>query len=128
MDNWQEVVPNPVDSKTWDREGVVQGTYTQKREHVGQNDSTLYILKTKTEDISIWGSAVLDDRFAQIPIGSEVRVTGLGKTKSEKSGREYYDYKVEFRPAPFVEAGVKSSNVVSTEEPVDEVNIEDIPF
>ena len=103
--NWEEV--NPATQDTWDfrNQPTIQGIYTGKREKVGPNDSNLYALEVKGEKIGVWGSTVLDTHFDQIPIGSEVRIEYLGKAKAEKSGREYHDFKVLKRPAPFKEVG-----------------------
>lgn len=127
---WKEVTEE-INDNVWDREGTVQGVYTQKKTNVGPNDSTMYVLKNKDGNVSVWGSAVLDARFEQIPLGAEVRIESLGKETSEKTGRSYYNYKVEFRAVPFEEVGDKSepkaSDKPSKDEPED-VNLADIPF
>jgi hypothetical protein len=65
---------------------------------VGKNESTVYEIRTaKGELLSMWGSALLDGKFAQVPMGSEVRVTCLGMTQPKTAkGRPYMNFKVEY--------------------------------
>ena len=100
MADWQEVGGG--ESEMWNREGSIEGVYTNSRSNVGPNDSMVYTLKTKDGDVGVWGSTVLDSKFEQIAKGSEVRITSLGKAKSQR-GIEYYDYKVEVKPNEDVE-------------------------
>lgn len=90
---------------------AVHGYYVGKREGVGQNDSTVYeILTMDKQKVSFWGSDLLDGKFAEIPLNSEVRVTCLGTQQPKTpAGRPYLGFKVEYdkdskRPADFVEA------------------------
>ncbi len=83
---------------TWDanEQKVIFGTYKHSKSNVGPNDSMVYIVKEddKDEDTSIWGSTVLDTKFADVPLGSRVQVTYLGKTDGKRG--QYKDYKVVF--------------------------------
>lgn len=96
-DEWQEAGSG--DSITWDKEKPLTGTYTAKKENVGPNESNVYQIQVKDETYSVWGSTVLDTKFAEIPVGSEVKVEALGVAKSPKTGREYNDFKVMYKPA-----------------------------
>ena len=91
-EQWKEV--NAESSITWDKKAPVQGLLIEKKEHVGDNDSSLYIIETADGNVSVWGSAVLDNKFSLIKVGSEVKVEFDGKKKNPKNGREYNDYKV----------------------------------
>lgn len=89
---------------------MVQGFYVNKRENVGQNESSVYELKlVNGELVSFWGSDLLDGKFKEIPLGSEVRVTylGISQPKTPK-GRAYANFKVEYDAtsrAPMTEVG-----------------------
>lgn len=114
-DKWVEVTVD-TDSIVWDRKKAIEGVYTSVKEKVGPNESMLYTLKTKDGDVSVWGSTVLDTKFAQIKIGSKVMIEPLGITKSEKTGRNYQDFRVFFIPPTYQEID---------DEPI---NIDDVPF
>jgi len=101
-------------NEMWNGEGSVQGIYVSKKEDVGQNKSNIYnIRKADKALVGIWGSTVLDGRFSEIEIGSEVKVTALGE-KESKTGKTYKDYTVEYR------------EVEKSEE--DKIDIKDIKF
>lgn len=127
---WKEALADDGSGEVWNREGTIQGIYARKRTDVGPNSSNLYTLKnSKGTEVGVWGSAVLDSRMAQIPIGSEVKIQSLGKTTSEKTGRSYYDYKVLWREVPFTEVSEKPKDTVATEKEVeDDIDLSSIPF
>lgn len=133
MSDWQEVKESVNENPAWNRQGTVQGVYVQKKTNLGPNNSNMYMLKNGEETTGVWGSAVLDARFDQIPLGAEVRITSMGEKTSEKTKRTYQDYKVEFRPVPFQEAGEKpaskpDSDVVIEDLGDEPVNLDEIPF
>lgn len=101
MADWQEVGGGD-SSDMWNREGSIEGVYINSKSNVGPNNSMVYTIRTKDGDVGVWGSTVLDSKFEQISTGSEVRVTSLGKQKSQR-GTEYHDYKVEVKPNEGVE-------------------------
>lgn len=83
--------------EAWDGKEPIQGVYLAMKTNVGKNKSNMYVLKTEDGQIGVWGSAVLDSKFEQIEKGSEVRVEFIGLAES-KSGNEYKDYKVQYKP------------------------------
>jgi len=83
----------------WDETKPIKGKYTHKKEGVGVHSSNVYIIQTETDTFSVWGSTVLDTKFQEIPIGSDVYIEFLGKTKG-KTGTEYKDYKVLYKVNP----------------------------
>lgn len=97
--DWQEA-GNSGDSITWDKEGTLIGTYKRMKTDVGANGSNLYELQVEDETYAVWGSAVLDNKFEQIPVGSMVKIESLGKQLNPKTNREYNDFKVLFKPVP----------------------------
>lgn len=84
----------------WDRKEPVQGVFVDMKTDVGPNKSNMYTLKTKDGEVDVWGSTVLDSKFEQVPRGAEVRIEFLGMAEG-KSGKEYADYKFQYREVPF---------------------------
>lgn len=116
-ENWIEVGT----ADAWSGEGEIQGIYVSKNENVGANESTMYMLKTKDGLVGVWDTTVIHSKMSQIPIGSEVLVKSVGKKKG-KNGREYKDYVIMYRPAPFEE-------VKTNDEPLPpEQGEEEMPF
>ena len=76
----------------------MQGLYVEKKDCLGPNSSTIYTLEVpNVGKVGVWGSQVLDARMAQVPVGSEVRITFLGTQNPKSSGRKpWRNYKVEF--------------------------------
>lgn len=97
-DDWTEIGGGS-DGETWNREGSISGQYISKQQHVGQNDSNMYTLKTDNGNIGVWGSTVLDSKFESVTVGSLVKIEALGKP----AGKNYYDYKVFTKAGPTVE-------------------------
>lgn len=83
---------------TWDKKDPIQGLYVAKKINVGSHNSNMYMIKVDGEQVGVWGSAVLDGRFEEIPVGSEVRIEHLGEVTG-RNGTKYVDYKVQYRPA-----------------------------
>lgn len=81
---------------------AIQGYKVGLRENVGLNGSSMHEFKLtqgehKGELVSIWGSALLDERLEIVPMGAETRITFLGIRDPKKpGGRQYMDFKVEF--------------------------------
>ena len=107
--DWQEVNPDTQDMWDFRNQSTIQGLYVAKKENVGENKSNIYVLNVANEKVGVWGSVVLDSRFEQIAIGSEVKIEYLGKVESESGGRAYHNFKVFRRPAPFEEVQGKSN-------------------
>ncbi|TAL21831.1 MAG: hypothetical protein EPN94_12160 [Nitrospirae bacterium] len=100
----------------WDEEtqNEIEGVYVSAKDNVGTNNSTIYTLRTKDGEKSLWGSTLLDDRFNGIALGEEVKIVFLGKQKTKDGGRAYKNFDVYHRPA------TKPDNR--------EIKVEDIPF
>jgi len=86
------------DGAVWDRENPIEGELIRAQENVGPNASWLYTLLTEKGEIGVWGSTVLDSRLQELSVGDQVRIEPLGKVKSPKTGREYMDYLVQYKP------------------------------
>jgi len=79
---------------------VLEGLYTAKEEHVGQNDSSMYYFELlKNHDIlQLWGSTVLDQRMIPVKIGQQVRITYEGLGEKGKGGKQAPKlWKVEYK-------------------------------
>ncbi len=99
MSDWTEA--GNAGGESWKPENAgdtIMGTYKSKKENVGVNNSNIYmILIDGAEDpTSVWGSTVLDTKFQEIPLGSEVKIEYLGKVKS-KAPQPYKDFKVLYK-------------------------------
>ena len=102
---WQEV--GSMTDSEWDRKKEIVGTLVERKESVGPNNSKLYVLDVEGIKTAVWGSTVLDTKFESVEVGSEVKIVPLGKATS-KAGKEYSDYQVFKRPAPFKEVNAVS--------------------
>ncbi len=96
MTNWQEITPQQEEDKFWDFEQNPEliGKYKGVKENVGKNESNLYTIEYKDEDYKIWGTAVLDTRLKGIEPDKTLYIKYLGKEKSNKTGRNYKNFKV----------------------------------
>lgn len=124
--NWEEVNPDTQDMWDFRSQPTIQGLYVAKKENVGENKSNIYVLNVANEKVGVWGSVVLDSRFEQIAIGSEVKIEYLGMVKPESGNRPYHNFKVYRRPAPFEEVQGKN-NVGEANEAPQELKEEEIP-
>lgn len=115
---WKKV--NSMTDETWDRQKPIQGLLVEKKTNIGPNKSNLYVLEVDGKTWGVWGGTVLDARFESIQINEEVIIEPLGVSKG-KNGKEFNNYDVFTRPAPFkkVDDEVVTANG-------DEVSKEDI--
>lgn len=109
------------DSKSVYLGDIIEGLYVGKKDSVGQNASTVYELRLKesfykdengSSVVSFWGSALLDGKFKDIPMGSLIRLTYLGKVQPKTpTGRPYHSFKVEYDDTVknFREAGASTT-------------------
>jgi hypothetical protein len=110
MSKWIELSGGSDSNATWDRQDPIQGVYVSKKTDVGPNNSNMYNLKTSDGEVGVWGSTVIDSKFEQIPLGAEVRIEPLGMAKS-KMGKEYADFKFQYREVPMQEVEEMDSDV-----------------
>lgn len=99
MADWTEA-GQAGDSWKPENEGdTIQGTLKAVKTDVGINKSNVYVIQTEdAEDpMSVWGSTVLDTKFQEIPVGSEVKIEYLGTVKG-KGPKPYKDFKVLYKP------------------------------
>lgn len=128
--SWTEVTATP--DAVWDRSAPIEGEIIKVRENVGPNSSMLYSLLTEAGEVAVWGSTALDPKLSELYLHDQVRIEPLGKVKSPKTGREYWDFRVSFiegdrselaKPRPVAE---EVTPVLGDEDsPID---LSDIPF
>jgi hypothetical protein len=78
----------------WDKdeEKEIEGLLVEKVTGVGPNNSNVYVLEdVGGERKGVWGTAILDQRFKNKPIGTEVKIVYKGKVKG-KTGTRYHDF------------------------------------
>lgn len=106
MSKWDDEAIEAGSGDMWDQEGIIEGIYVAMRTDVGPNDSNVYLIKTTDEatgeiaTVGVWGSTVLDGKFNDIPLNSEVQIefTGMSEKKG-KFGKYYKEYRVRYIPA-----------------------------
>ena len=94
--NWRENNVQSSDDSVWDKEAdpILEGKLVKIEHNIGPNESTMYTIeKDNGEEVKVWGSTVLDDRFMGVSVNTYVKVTYEGKAKSKK-GTYYHNYKV----------------------------------
>ena len=87
---------------------ILEGIYTEKKDGVGpRHNSTVYtVTREDGTEVSVWGSAVLDAKFAECQFGWQVRIEYLGKV--EKGATFYHNYKFEANDTPEIKVAKKS--------------------
>ena len=106
-DNWDDAVEaNAQSNETWDSTSTTPmvGKYIGMKTNVGPNASNIYNIVNEAdgEIWGVWGSAVIDSKFEEIPVNSRVRIEYLGK-KPGKRG-EFKDYSIKYK-APEPQSG-----------------------
>lgn len=72
-----------------------EGIFVSKRENVGANNATIYEFEIDDGSmVGMWGNTILDTRLKNVKESEGVKIEYLGKTKSEKTKREYRNYEV----------------------------------
>jgi len=73
----------------------IEGELLRKQVEVGKHNSNLYTIRRKDGVVKkIWGTAILDNRLQEVPVGARVRITFEGEIKS-KSGNPLKSFTVE---------------------------------
>src|SRR3990167_7352487 len=104
MTDWQgwEEIQMDVDTPVYDfkKHKILKGIFIEKRENIGPNNSNMYIFENAdgNERVAIWGNTLLDTRLKNCVAGQEVGLEYMGIAKSEKTGREYHNFKIFKRP------------------------------
>lgn len=121
-DEWNDAPEaNAQSNETWDSTSTtpIVGKYIGMKTNVGPNASNIYNIVNEAdgEIWGVWGSAVIDSKFEEIPRGSRVRIEYLGK-KPGKRG-EFKDYSIKYKaPAGEVAQAPVAAPVVPLPEAV----------
>lgn len=93
MSKWKKLEANTNPKWDYAADKELTGTLVSFETEVGPNNSNLYTIKKSDGSlVSVWGTALLDDRFKKTEIGTEIKLVYLGEAKSEKTGRTYHDF------------------------------------
>ena len=110
-DGWVKTGGGDEDIWDFEKNKTIEGLLIEVRQHVGSNDSNMYIIENKSDNTryGVWGSTLIDGRFfddqggRKIPNGVEIRIEFAGMKTSEKSGRDFKNYEIYYRN-PMVKA------------------------
>ncbi|KKN65119.1 hypothetical protein LCGC14_0485070 [marine sediment metagenome] len=91
---WEEVQGGTIHRFEEDNT-TIEGTLMNKQKGRFEHDDYLIEKEDKTTAL-VFGGTVLTTKMANVKIGDAVRITRLGKVKSE-IGRDYFDFKVEIQ-------------------------------
>lgn len=91
MVEWKKIEGESMDddgSTIWKPELVdewISGRYTNREDNTGlKGDSTLYHIVDGGKHWKVWGNAVLNSRFKDVPLESMVKIVYCGKRRSQK--------------------------------------------
>jgi len=94
---------------------TVEGVYTEKRTGLGENESTMHMVRTEAHGlVGIWETAVLTDRFEPVPVGSEIKLKVLS-WRTSKKGKEYPDFEMQYRKPAMEVAGKKATDEIDVD-------------
>lgn len=79
-----------------DKQKTVEGCITEKKEHVGQYDSSVITVEQKDHTkIAVWAKGILEGQLKNLPVGTIIKVTYTGKVKT-KNGRMANQFDLEY--------------------------------
>lgn len=119
--NWKSAKGADISFK-WDEKNAgdsIEGYFFDVQENQGTDgNSTIYTLKQENgENLSFWGSAVLNDQFSKFGIGTYCMVTYNGKKKS-KTGKGYHSFTVQYDDSDIMDLSANDPAVQNS--PVEE--------
>lgn len=102
--SWNEVTGGGSIAAYWPKKATerkegdsITGVYKDKmsRKNPDGSDSVIYVLEqTDGGKVGVNSSATIARAFEQIPTGTLVKIVYEGKARSQKTGREYNNYRV----------------------------------
>lgn len=115
MGEWKRAGQGASTDRTWNPEveKTVQGVYVEKKSVTKKDGklSTIYVLREKDgKNLAVWTTAVLENRFSEIPLGYEVMIEYLGKVQSKTSGHTVKSFNVDYKPADEMGESIKSED------------------
>ena len=96
---WQGSEESEIFGDTWNPEimKALTGFYVGNASNQGKYSSNVYhIEQPDGSRYTVWGSKVINDEFAKIPLDAEVRIEFLGE-KTSQDGTKYKAYRIEHR-------------------------------
>ena len=103
------------DTWDWEKDKVLKGVYMDKRIVTTENgDSNLYTIDVGGgKKIDVWGKSMLDSFFKNMVTGTTIEITLKGQKKSQKGGRQYYDFEFQYddSTADIVEVATKTFDI-----------------
>jgi len=87
-----------VDYKFEEPNESLQGELISTKSGVGSYNSNVYSIESEGVLYNVWGCTNLDMQMEEVPLGSEVIITYLGKEKNKKTGRDYKKFEVLYKP------------------------------
>jgi len=91
--NWKKLTGG--EKHDFEKDGDLVAVLTQVELDVGKNKSILYhFQKEDGKNVIVWGSAVLDRIIKPLPVGTEVKISYLGKKNNPENGRTFKDYEI----------------------------------
>lgn len=100
---FKEVTTNNTVNSYWPKKSAerkigdsIVGVYKERREATMKDGSVsvLYMLETEKGLVGVNASTTITRAMEQIPTGSAVKIVFNGKATSQKTGRQYNDFKV----------------------------------
>ena len=119
MSDWKTAGNNLSKTVCWEKDSVkenqvylgdvITGVYKKLKTDVGANSSNVYEIENESGLFSVWGTTVLDAQMEEVPLGSEVQITHLGKKIAKDGKTQFRGFEVKYRPAPMKTAGQGST-------------------
>lgn len=82
-------------SWNFEEQGDLIGVYEGSKEVGTKNgDRTLHTFDVDGEEITVWGTAILDSRLSDVEEGQRVKVVKTGDKITTKSGHKAWEFKV----------------------------------
>ena len=100
----------------WDKakDKTIEGVLVDRREHVGQFDSTVYTVEKKGgEKNSVFAKGLLDSLLKPLSIGTMVKITWKGLVKT-KTGRNANSFDVDYDDSTVSEADKAATEALKT--------------
>lgn len=104
---WKKI-ESQVGADVWNFETdkELEGEFVRKEEKVGPNNSNMFYFLVgsgvESEEVAVWGGAVLDSRLDKVQAGTKVKIVYLGKQTSKRGNQfKNYDVFIDTEPLPF---------------------------
>lgn len=121
---WKEINRTPM----WKPEksgDSIEGVYIKVEINQGtRKNSSIHSIRTEDGMISCWGSMILDNRLAQVPVGAKIKIIYNGVAEKAKPGQNPAKLFKVFVDTEYRDEGETSDN---EETDIGEIEEEDLP-